>query len=143
MFNALLTSLSSLYNPSTLGQTLVRAAFPKCHMLRAVPKHHSSWLWRDAPQASPCAVASCLICRVPICNSSRTSLGGGTDYGEVQGVAEEIRGKSSGGPTPTLTIPLCAAALSQVFARSRARGGTPENRDGVSDGEQEREGKSG
>ena len=64
-------------------------------------------------------------------------------YGEVQGVTDEIRGKEAVEDQPLHSPPHHALQLCfKALARSRAGGGTPKNRDGVSDGEQEREGES-
>lgn len=78
--------------PQHLGTNLAkRAAFPKHHVLKAVPGSVAAACAEMPSWAPPCAVAGCLICTVPICTSSWASLGGGMRYGEVQGVAGEIR----------------------------------------------------
>jgi len=87
--------------------------------------------------APPGAVTGCLICTVPI---SWASLGDVVGYGEVQGVAGEIRGKEAVEDQPLHSPPHCALQLClKALVKSRAGDGTPKTRGEVGDGEQEGE----
>lgn len=134
---ATVVMLRCVSNPNTLDRTSVRAAFPKCHVLRAVPSRMAADRVEMPGWAPPCAVSGCLVCIVSICSAS---LGGGMGC-EVQGVAGEIRGKEAVEDQLLHSPPHHAL---QLCLRAWARAGreTPKNREGVSGGEQERQGES-
>lgn len=135
---ATVVMLCRVSNPNTLDRTLVRAAFPKCHVLGAVPSRMAADHVEMPSWAPPCAAASCLICIVSICTAS---LGGGMGCEEVQGVAGEIRGKEAVKDQLLHSPPHHALQLC-LKAWARAGHETPKNREGVSDVEQERQGES-
>lgn len=74
--------------PQLLGKTLLRAPFPKCPMLRAVPSSTAAGCAR-MPSWIPPVSGLLPDLTVSIHTSPQPSLGSWMGYGEVQAVAEE------------------------------------------------------